>query len=344
MEIGSPLIRIAADWDCSQLLHQTPGGKGIWDAVQFTTDDVVECDYLILLNNRRSQPLQVLCPLGHVWCVMQEPYVPGNHDWMTESHEQFARVFTHHVPRDDQKYVRSHPLVPWWVGLTYDELVASRVSDKTKSISYIASNQTLLAGHRKRNALREFLLREAGDKIDIFGRGIRYIEDKWNALAPYRYSIAIENSNALDYWTEKLADCFLSWTVPLYDGCPNIEDYFPADSLIRIDATDQMATVARIEALLHCDEWETRLPALQEARRRVLETHQMFPFLARAVRNYGNKERERTLVNIAEYIGPRWKNPVNYFVRMPSRCWPRQWPYLTRRAFSRLFRWRLAPS
>jgi hypothetical protein len=312
METASPLVRIAADYDCSRLLRQTRNGKGFCDGVRFTTDDVAECDYLVLLNNRRAEPLQVWCPRGHVWCLIQEPYVSGSDDWITEGHESFARVFTHHVPRADPKYVRSHPAVPWWVELSYDELVASRIPIKTRGVSFVASTKNWLAGHLKRNAFREFLRREAPTKVDSFGSGVRYIEDKWEGLAPYRYSIAIENSNSPDYWTEKLADCFLSWTIPLYDGCPNIEDYFPADSLIRIDANDQAASLARIGELLRHDEWERRLPALQEARRRVLETHQIFPHLARAIRTYGSNDREHSRVNIAGYGAGPFKSRVLY--------------------------------
>jgi hypothetical protein len=312
METASPLVRIAADYDCSKLLRQTANGKGFWAGVRFTTDDVTECDYLVLLNNRPREPFQVRCPRGHVWCLIQEPFVPGNDDGMIQGHESFARIFTHHVPRADPKYVRSHPAVPWWVELSYDELVTSRMPVKTQGVSYIASNKAWLPGHLKRNALREFLLQEAPENVDIFGSGVRYIENKWDGLAPYRYSIAIENSNSPDYWTEKIADCFLSWTIPLYDGCPNIEHYFPADSLIRIDANDQVATLARINELLRHDEWERRLPALQEARRRVLETHQIFPHLARAIRSYGSNDRERSLVNIAGYSTGPFKSRVSY--------------------------------
>jgi hypothetical protein len=43
----TPLVRIAADYDCSQLLRATAAGKGFWDGVCFTTDDVVDRDYLV---------------------------------------------------------------------------------------------------------------------------------------------------------------------------------------------------------------------------------------------------------------------------------------------------------
>src|SRR5260221_5253795 len=113
------LVRIAADWDCSFILRQTPGGRGEWNGIRFTTEPVPECDYLIMFNNRRLAPLEVRCPREHVWCAMQEPYLPGLFDWMVEGHDSFARVFTHHVPSSNPKYVRSYPLLPWHVERTY---------------------------------------------------------------------------------------------------------------------------------------------------------------------------------------------------------------------------------
>ncbi len=230
--------------------------------------------------------------------MIQEPYVPGLHDWMIEDHGAYARVFTHHVPSPDSKYVRSYPILPWQVGLSYDELVKMPVPGKARGVSWIASHLSLLPKHRKRNALREFLNRSRTELVDIFGRGIRYIEKKWDALAPYRYSLAIENSKSRDYWTEKVADCFLSWTLPLYDGCTNLEDHFDRDSLIRIDA-DHAATLRRIEGLSRSDKWERRVPAIAESRRRVLSEYQMFPAFVRAIKTHGTAAREKQAVRIS---------------------------------------------
>ncbi|MDP2193353.1 MAG: glycosyltransferase family 10 [Alphaproteobacteria bacterium] len=41
-----------------------------------------------------------------------------------------------------------------------------------------------------------------------------------------QFNIAIENTRQEDYFTEKLLGCFLSKTIPIYIGCPNIGDYF----------------------------------------------------------------------------------------------------------------------
>ncbi len=40
------------------------------------------------------------------------------------------------------------------------------------------------------------------------------------------YSIAIESSSEPNYFTEKLIDCLITKTIPVYWGCPNVSEYF----------------------------------------------------------------------------------------------------------------------
>ncbi len=104
-------------------------------------------------------------------------------------------------------------------------------------ISCISSGLKQLSGHRLRFDFVEKLQTQFPG-IDFFGRGDNFIEDKMDGLLAYRYSIAIENSSQPHYFTEKINDCFLSYTVPFYYGCKNIGRYFPEKSFIRIDITD----------------------------------------------------------------------------------------------------------
>jgi hypothetical protein len=200
----------------------------------------------------------------------------------------------------------------WEVGLTFDELTAAPVPAKRAGVSWIASNLTFLPGHRLRSALRRALESPLAPAVDLFGRGIRWVPRKWDALAPYRYSLAIENSSGPHLWTEKIADCFLSWTVPLYYGCTNIEEYFPAESFVRIDAADPASVMDRIRGLLADEEWERRLPALQAARRLVLERYQIFPFLADAIRHDPNQEAAKADIVIPGYRTRRWRHRARY--------------------------------
>jgi hypothetical protein len=109
-----------------------------------------------------------------------------------------------------------------------------------------------------------------------FGHGVRPLADKWDGLAPYRYSIAIENSQVPHYWTEKIADCFLAGTIPIYWGCPNITDYFPSDAMIQLESLDPHRVSAQLKAEATVEGYHRRLDALREAKRLVLDDYNLF--------------------------------------------------------------------
>lgn len=295
------LVRIAKDWDWPDLLRQTPGGKGVWDGIRFTTHDVEECDALVMLNNRMQHAVHAYCPRGHVWALMQEPYARGFTDWMVEGHEAFDRIYTNFIPSSDPKYITSQPALPWHVSRTFDELTTCARPEKIHNLSWIVGNIHDLPGHLKRGVFLRAVQADKSLDIDLYGRAVNFIEDKWDGLAPYRYSIAAENTSWPDYWTEKIADCFLAWTVPFYHGCGNLEKYFPADSFIRIDIEKPEEAIKTIREAMSENDWKSRLPALEEARRRVLFEYQIFPHLAGLLRKEAVFEGKPSSVVIPPY-------------------------------------------
>jgi hypothetical protein len=40
------------------------------------------------------------------------------------------------------------------------------------------------------------------------------------------YSVAIESTDEQNYISEKLIDCLITKTIPVYWGCPNVSDFF----------------------------------------------------------------------------------------------------------------------
>ena len=50
-----------------------------------------------------------------------------------------------------------------------------------------------------------------------------------------QFSLAIENSEQTDYFSEKIIDCLVTKTIPIYWGCPNIEQYFDTTGWIRLE-------------------------------------------------------------------------------------------------------------
>jgi hypothetical protein len=55
-----------------------------------------------------------------------------------------------------------------------------------------------------------------------------------------QFHIAIENCRSRYYFTEKLIDCFLADTVPIYWGCKNIAEFFDASGIIQVETAAEL--------------------------------------------------------------------------------------------------------
>jgi len=57
------------------------------------------------------------------------------------------------------------------------------------------------------------------------------------------FHVAIENSQWPNYFTEKLIDCFVTGTVPIYWGCPNVGDFFDRDGVVVVRDAEEIIRV-----------------------------------------------------------------------------------------------------
>jgi glycosyltransferase involved in cell wall biosynthesis len=118
------------------------------------------------------------------------------------------------------------------------------IYDKSKSVSIISSNKTFTDGHRYRVSCVE-LIRRNDQSVDIYGMGYNPINGKLIGLKDYKYSIAIENGVYKNYFTEKILDCFLTGTIPIYRGCTNILDFFNQKGIITFDTHEELLEVLK---------------------------------------------------------------------------------------------------
>jgi hypothetical protein len=58
------------------------------------------------------------------------------------------------------------------------------------------------------------------------------------------FGIAIENTSHRGYFSEKILDCFLLKTIPIYWGCSNIGDYFDINGIITFNNVDDLVYIA----------------------------------------------------------------------------------------------------
>ncbi len=111
--------------------------------------------------------------------------------------------------------------------------------DKKNLLSLIASKKNNLEGHKLRHEIVDYI-RNINFEADIMGRGYKAFENKEDGLASYRYSIVIENNQEPSYFTEKLIDCCICETIPIYWGAPNIGNYFDVRGMIICETAEDI--------------------------------------------------------------------------------------------------------
>lgn len=278
-------------------LRQTAQAKGVWGDCRFVVNAPVDkCDWWVVCHNSALSEMETtMCDPDHVVYVSLEP----EDSWLSKDFiDQFARVVLcdRRIQHPNITYKNG---LAWWVGirvgfkengshhytpqftLDYDSLSAMTGTEKTKVMSVICSTKSLWPGHKKRMKFLDKLMAHPVSKhIDFFGGGKNSVDDKWDAIAPYKYHLVMENSRVPDYWSEKLADSYLGFAYPVYYGCPNIQEYFPSDalSIIDIDKFDQ--AVAVLEKLIASDLYDSHFPAVINARNQVLNKYNLFQLIA----------------------------------------------------------------
>jgi hypothetical protein len=239
--------------------------------------------------------------------------------------DQFGMVVTCQE-QTRHRNVRFGPaILPWFVGYKpdghggyifsqdYDSLSRpSDMTEKTKLLSVITSNKAFTRGHLDRIKFVEKLKEHYGDQIDIFGRGFRSFDDKWDVLRPYKYHIAIENSSQHYYWTEKISDCFLTETFPFYYGCTNLTDYFPREAFLPIDIRQPEQAVSIIEQAIRSKRFEQSASVLAQCKRQVLGPYNMFEYVAHLCDQMNPNAPKQTVSIQPCRSGADWHNLIHY--------------------------------
>lgn len=132
--------------------------------------------------------------------------------------------------------------VDGWPNLADENLYS--LYSKNKLVSFITSNKSITDFHRFRINCVNFLA-DNHMKVDLFGVGFNEVRDKLVGLKDYSFSIAIENGSHKNYFTEKILDCFLTGTIPIYKGCPNIEQFFDIRGIIIFETLEELLDIIK---------------------------------------------------------------------------------------------------
>jgi hypothetical protein len=113
------------------------------------------------------------------------------------------------------------------------------IHKKTKLLSIIASNKNSTNGH----ILRHEIIKSKLVDMDVFGRGYKQIDNKILGLKDYMFSLIIENDNTDNWFTEKIIDCLITGTIPIYWGCSNIDKYFNTKGFLQFGNIEELKKI-----------------------------------------------------------------------------------------------------
>jgi len=314
------------------IVRQTPDQSGIWEDCHFYINTPIKrCDYWFVFDSLIKKE-RTICPKENTILIAAEP--PTIRQYGEQFVNQFGAVITCHRDINHPNPIYQHQGLPWHVGRRqknhvnlsfskdYDELSTIDHFHKDKLISVISSTKNFSTGHRQRNEFVKVLQKHFGNQIDIFGRGIREIEDKWDALERYKYHIALENSSVQDYWTEKLGDAFLAGCYPIYYGCPNIDKYFNPSALTSIDIAHPEKAIDIIEICIKKLKYEHTKQYIEDAKKNMLNKYNLFAMICEYVKNNQGDLKKAKYVKIKIMKEPSNSNIFNKIGLLVGRIMP----------------------
>jgi hypothetical protein len=290
-------VKVVSSLPAELWLHQFPHNEPTWGGCEFVFDRAAaDYDWLLVYDDlparegeaKKTTREALACPRAHTLLVTTEP--SSVKIYGDDYTRQFGAVLTSQpawaLPHPQR--IHSQPALHWFYGVGSREIVPfDRILEdphKSRDVSMVYSPKAMRhTMHHHRARFMRWLV-EHMPELDTFGRETpRALDDKADCLRDYRYHVAIENFIGEHHWTEKLADPFLGLSLPFYYGCPNAAEYFPEDSFIRIDIHDPAGALEIIRTAIANNAYEKRLPALIEARRRVMFEHNLFAVAAREI-------------------------------------------------------------
>jgi hypothetical protein len=219
-----------------------------WDRQDITRDIICFTDFTLGAVNRFRNKTKMAM-------LIEPPSIfPDIYQIAISLKDNFDYILTF----NEELIQMGKPFTKYAYGGCWVENHLQGVHKKSKLVSTIASKMNRTEGHK----LRHEVAQKLGSKIDLYGKGYKEIPLKIDALRDYRYSVTIENCQLKNYFSEKLIDCLVTGTIPIYWGCPNLEEYgFDMRGVIKFNTIDELA---KSGAQLSEEDYESRLEAVKK--------------------------------------------------------------------------------
>jgi hypothetical protein len=168
------------------------------------------------------------------WIIEPPEVAKENYEYVKKNFSKFHKVFTYDksLLNIDERF-EFLPIGGCWI-----EVEDRKIYEKKKLVCSINSHKRMTSGHKLRYEIIPKL-----KNVDLYGSGYNPVETKIEVLKDYMYCIVIENQK-MDYlFTEKIIDCLVTGTIPIYWGCPSIGDFFDTNSIYTFNSYDELEKI-----------------------------------------------------------------------------------------------------
>ena len=196
-----------------------------------TTKEEIYSDFFIL-----DAPEGAIVMLVEPRSIMPEVY-----EYVENNHDKFQLIYTFDSVL--LQYENSKLLI-------YGTVTTEEFDEpKTKTISMACSDKDMCDNHK----LRRLLANRLKGVIDTYGTfdGGEFASNH-DIYAPYMFNIAVENYSDGYYFTEKLCNCFITKTIPIYYGSKHIDDFFNMKGILQVEKIEYIPNI--LEMIQGCEQ------------------------------------------------------------------------------------------
>jgi len=181
------------------------------------------------------------------WSNEPKELLPNVYNHLLKNYNNYDLIFTSepNLLNKDISHIKNYMMFHCWCVAYAKECNGN--FNKIFNVSTVVGDKSLLPGHLLRRELwdRQSEIKipknfYASSKGNLIKEGSKILGDTKYEMFDSQFHIAIENVNNDNMYTEKINDCMVTKTVPIYWGCPNINDVYNVKGIIQINSIDDL--------------------------------------------------------------------------------------------------------
>ena len=214
-----------------------------WDGITLFTDQCIP--YVDQVQSRIKIAWIIEPPvIRNIWYV--------HHKQLEEKFDYILTYDQSLIDSNPQKYIRYH------LSSVRIPEPDRKMYEKTKLLSLVLSSKKDAVGHRLRHDIAE---KFGSSRMDIYGDKYIPYPDCLVAYKDYAFVIVTMNCKMNYFFAEYLTHAFVTGAVPIFWGCPKIDEIFNPRGMIVFDTLDDLE---KILPTLTFELYETMKPYILE--------------------------------------------------------------------------------